>query len=98
MGHIGIGEKVQETSPITGMHVLVPSPYYMNSGCVLEYFVYPSLYYVAICICSISVFDSGVELISYGGGGQGPVMWVCHYILRHSHCSCSMVMSQAHAY
>ena len=38
-GHIGIGEKAQETSVVTGMHnnVSVPLLYHMNSVCVLEY-------------------------------------------------------------
>ena len=31
---IGIGEKVQETSPVTGMHVVVPSPYYSASSVI----------------------------------------------------------------
>ena len=35
-GHIGIVDKVQETSSDTGIHVTEPLLCYMNSECVLE--------------------------------------------------------------
>ena len=33
--------------------------------------------------------DIGIKLL--------PVMWVCLSVPRHIHCSCSMVMAQAHS-